>query len=76
MKVTYIERIERRTAFSRKMYCGQCGEHEYEIVEQLEPKAPEPFPSTLWFIQCANCGHATPTLLSRKSAIQWWKHEC
>ena len=68
MKVTYMERIERRTAFSRKMYCGQCGEHEYEIVEQLEPQTFTP-----WTVRCPNCGHTSYESPAREIAIARWK---
>ena len=68
MKVTYLERIERRTAFSRKMYCPNCGGHEYEIVEQLEPTNPTP-----WFIRCPQCGAEGFQSPARDIAIARWK---
>lgn len=68
MKVTYIERIERRTAYSRKMYCPSCGGHEYEIVEQLEPFAYNP-----WFIRCSQCGAEGTESPTRDIAMARWK---
>lgn len=68
MKVTYTEQIESRTALSRKMYCGQCGEHGYEIVEQLAPAT-----STPWTVRCPYCGYETPKFNQRKTAIDVWK---
>ena len=68
MKVTYMERIERRTAFSRKMYCPSCGGHEYEIVEQLEPVVVDK-----WFIRCAQCEYEGPESPDRSIAIARWK---
>lgn len=69
MKATYIERIERRTAFSRKMYCPACGGHEYEIVEQLEPKCE----GAEWFIRCSQCSCEGLPAPLREIAIGRWK---
>ena len=71
MKVTYLEKIERRTAFSRKMYCPSCGGHEYEIVEQLEPQTPTP-----WIVRCPNCGNTSYESPARVIAIARWKQGC
>ena len=71
MKVTYLERIERRTAFSRKMYCHECGGHEYEIVEQLEPATPTP-----WKVRCFQCGTEGFESPARDIAIARWKQIC
>ena len=68
MKVTYVERIEHRTAFSRKMYCPHCGSHEYDIVEQLEPVVPNP-----WYIQCSHCEYEGEFMPTRDLAITQWK---
>lgn len=68
MKVTYLERIERRLAYSRKMYCGSCGGHEYEIVEQLEPYTPTP-----WRVRCMQCGAEGYEAPARDIAIARWK---
>lgn len=68
MKVTYVERIERRTAFSRKMYCPACGGHEYEIVEQLEPHTETP-----WKVRCYQCGAEGFESPARDIAIARWK---
>ena len=76
MKKVYIDIIQNHTAWSRKMYCPYCGAHEYNIVEQVEPKAPEPFPISLWYIQCPQCGAESSLAPSRKAAIAWWKMQC
>ena len=68
MKVTYVERSENRTAFSRKMYCPKCGGHEYDIVEQLEPVVPNP-----WYIRCSQCGYEGYSMPTRDMAITQWK---
>ena len=68
MKVTYLERIERHMAWNRKMYCPECGGHEYEVVEQLEPKNPTP-----WFIRCPQCGAEGYESPARDVAIARWK---
>ena len=68
MKVTYMERIENRTALSRKMYCPGCGGHEYDIVEQLEPATCTP-----WKIRCSQCGYEGFEAPARDIAIARWK---
>ena len=73
MKVTYIEEIENHTAFSRKMYCHSCGAHEYEIVHQWEPRTPEPFSLTTWYVRCPQCGAESVVAPTKDSAIRWWK---
>ena len=68
MKVTYLERIENRTAFSRRMFCARCGSHEYEIIEQLEP-----FTDKAWRVQCPQCGYELDPSPTRGLAIYRWK---
>ena len=68
MKVTFVEKIENRTAFSRKMYCPGCGAHEYEIVEQLEPANFTP-----WFVRCPQCGYEGYESPTRDIAVARWK---
>ena len=68
MKMTYIERIERKTAISRKMYCAYCGGHEYEIVEQVEPET-----DLKWFVRCPACGAEGYAAPARDIAIGRWK---
>jgi len=70
MKVTYLERIERRTAFSRKLFCPNCGGHEYEIVEILNGNECDTYN---WFVQCPQCGYDIVTSPSREIAIARWK---
>ena len=67
MVVTYLERIEKRTAFNRKMYCS-CGSHEYEVVEILEPMELDN-----WFVRCSECGKEGTAGPSRELAIMGWK---
>ena len=68
MKVTYLERIENRTAFSRKMYCPSCGGHEYIVVEQLQPESVMP-----WYVRCPQCGYESYLSPARDIAIARWK---
>ena len=68
MKVTYLERIENRTAYSRKMFCPECGGHEYEVIEQLEP-----FTDNKWYIRCPQCGYDSYQSPTRAVAIGRWK---
>ena len=68
MKVTYLERIENHMAWSGKMYCSQCGAHEYDVVEILEPKVIYP-----WFVRCPQCAHEAYDSPSREVAIARWK---
>ena len=72
MKVTYIERIERKTAFSRKMFCPECGSNKYEIVEQLEPKCEY----MKWHVRCSKCGCEGLGGPARDIAIARWKQLC
>lgn len=68
MKVTYIERIESRTAFNRNNYCPSCGGHGYEIVEQLKPLTRYP-----WRIRCEQCGCESYPALTREIAFIEWQ---
>lgn len=68
MKVTYLERVERKIALNRNKYCS-CGEHEYEIVEQLEPNT-----EVKWSIRCPYCGRETPQTCSKTTAMHLWKY--
>ena len=68
MKKTYVERIESRTALSRKMSCPSCGGHGYEVVEQLEP-----FTKLRWRIRCEDCGHEGIPSPTREIAFLAWK---
>jgi ribosomal protein S27E len=72
MKVTYLEEIEHRTAFSRKMYCPACGSHMYKVIHQLHP---EP---KVWRIECEGCGHATADYGGKSLAKREWEYgsEC
>ncbi len=68
MKVTYLERVEDHTAINRKMYCGECGEHGYQIVEQLKP-----FTERRWSCRCPVCGNETLQHPTRKKAVKAWQ---
>jgi len=68
MKVTYLERVESRMAFSRKKYCPVCGGHEYKVIEVLEPALDEP-----WYIQCAQCEYTGESAPTRDIAMMRWE---
>lgn len=68
MKITYIEEIENRTAFSRKMYCPRCGSHIYNIHHQLQPET-----DRCWWIECDECGRESEGAITKKYAIEKWK---
>ena len=68
MKVTYLEEIENRTAFSRKMFCPCCGSHMYQIVRQVEPII-----NTPWYIRCEECKTEGPPAFTKGLAIVRWK---
>ena len=69
MKITYLEEIESRTAFSRKMYCSCCGSHMYKVVHQIQP-----YPDQ-WWVSCEECGKEGPMSPTREVAIERWKQE-
>ena len=68
MKVTYLERIEYKLAWRRDMYCPKCGDHEYAVVEQLEPSTDTP-----WTVRCPMCEYETYASPTREVAIARWK---
>lgn len=68
MKITYMEKIENHNAWSRKMYCPNCGAHEYTIVEQIEPITDTP-----WHVRCPQCGFEGYESITREIAIARWK---
>ena len=68
MKVTFVEELESRTAFSRKMYCPKCGSHCYRVHHQLEPET-----ASAWWIECEDCGHEGLPGPTREIAIGRWK---
>ena len=67
MKVTYQEKVQTKTAFSRKMYCP-CGSHKYQIVEDLDLKEP-----CRWSVRCPQCGKTTWMHPIKEAAIAAWK---
>ena len=68
MKVTFMEELESRTAFSRKMYCPSCGSHMYIIHHQLSPETPD-----CWWVECEQCKYETFPSPTREVAIGRWK---
>lgn len=68
MKVTFLEELESRVAFGRKMFCPNCGAHGYIIHHQLEPET-----SNAWWIECEECGAEGFPSPSREIAIARWK---
>ena len=68
MKVTYLEQIEYKLAWRRDMYCPNCGDHEYAVVEQLEPNTDTP-----WTVRCPMCEYETKAFPTRETAIAYWK---
>lgn len=68
MKVTYTEKIESHMAWRHTMYCPKCGAHEYDIVEQVEPKV-----DSKWYVRCPQCGFEGPQSPLREIAIGRWK---
>ena len=66
MKVDVIERRTYRTAYDRRKFCT-CGEHEFVVVEQLEP-----YTHFKWRIECPYCGRETNTHMYKHLAIREW----
>lgn len=68
MKVTFVDELETRTAYSHKMYCSNCGNRYYYIIHQLEPEEID-----CWWIKCIHCGYTSPQSPTRDIAIARWK---
>lgn len=68
MKAIFVEKIENHIAFDRNKYCPMCGEHQFDIVEQLEP--PTEFP---WSVRCPACQCETGQYSIKDGAIAAWK---
>lgn len=74
MKVTYIERLQTKIALNRKKYCPQCGNHEYTVVELLEPRyMDENKAEPIWTVRCLECGYETKPYWLKGNAIRAWK---
>ena len=71
MKITFVEEIEARAAFTHRMCCHACGSRHYKIHHQLEPKD-----FCAWWVECADCGEEAPDAPSRELAIARWKQLC
>ena len=67
MKVTFIEEIEARKAWTNRMTCPKCNEFKYSIHRQFQPWPDE------WWISCDNCGYETTPAPTRDIAIERWK---
>lgn len=67
MKVTYMERIENKLALVRDKFCT-CGEHEYQIIEQLEPQT-----EFKWSVRCPYCGRETGQYSLKQGAVAAWR---
>jgi len=74
MKVIYTERLQTKLALNRKKYCPGCGNHEYTIVQLLDPlyinKLEE---QPAWSVRCLECGYETFPFWVKKHAIRAWK---
>lgn len=70
MKVTYVDEVETRSAFSRKMWCPKCGNHYFEVVHQVKPAA-----MLNWYVRCPECEFETPSAATREIALVLWKQE-
>lgn len=68
MKVTFIEELEARIAFTYKSVCPKCHGHKYVIHHQLKPETP-----LGWWIECSNCGFITKEYTSREVALMCWR---
>lgn len=68
MKITFIDEIEARKAWSNKMCCPKCDEYKYNIHHQLKPEEKDG-----WWVECPNCGWEGPHSPDREIAIIRWK---
>ncbi len=67
MKKVYVEQKRTHVALSRNKFCTCCGEHEYTVVEQLEPL--NLFP---WSVRCEVCGYETHQYSIKRGAMKAW----
>lgn len=67
MKVTYMERLSNHVALNRNKFCPNCGEHQYIVVEQLEPET-----EWKWSIRCPACGFETGQHSIKQGAMSAW----
>ena len=68
MNKVYTEIYQTKMALNRKKFCPQCGEHQYTIVEQIEPITPFP-----WSVRCRMCGYETDQCAIKKGALALWR---
>ena len=68
MKVTFMEEIESRKAFTYKKRCPKCGSPYYDIHHQVTP----PIPDCYW-VQCRECEYEGLPGPTKDIAIgRWW----
>lgn len=66
-----MEKIEKKTAFSRKMCCPKCGSRKYEIVESIVHD--NKYNGDNWFVRCSSCGCEGLPSPARDIAILRWR---
>lgn len=66
MKVTFVEEVERKSAWWPRMCCRRCGSHLYEIHHQTKPEES-------WWIKCSECGRLTPEVPMKEIALSAWR---
>lgn len=69
MKVTFIEEIEARKAFTRRMTCPKCSGFKYSIHHQLQPQEN-------WWFACDDCQYETIPTPEFKIAKERWAKKC
>lgn len=74
MKVIYTEQLQTKLALNRKKYCPGCGNHEYTIVELLEPVDIYENDQPKWSVKCLECNYETTYFWFKKNAIRAWKN--
>lgn len=70
MKVTFVEELEARRAWSAAMCCPECDDYHYIIHHQTYPET-----SMAWWISCNNCGFEGEPGPIKEVAIGRWKQE-
>ena len=68
MKKTFVEQMQTHMAWNRNKYCPSCGEHEFTVVEQIEP-----FTLFPWSIRCLACGYETGQYSVKEGAMSVWE---
>ena len=68
LKVTYLEELEAKKAFTHKMFCPKCKGQFYTIHHQLRPET-----ALTWWLECNDCGYTSFESPTREIAIARWK---